>query len=200
MSLLRRSDDHRRVLRARRRTPRPAVAHSRAQGRDAMTPASTSSQLPSAGKPHLRHCTAVALASPKVRATLAVMPKLPRRPRPERETRHRDCRSAGHRATQRAPTQAAVPPNPHRRQAARWPPRVPSWGAFGRRPSASADSSRPAGIRNPSPKRTRRPIWRRLPGIPRVIKTRFNRTSPRAPGLVSSRLYDGYSRWLGAAQ
>ena len=33
-------------------------------------------------------------------------------------------------------------------------PRVPSWEAFGRRPSARADRSPRAGIRNPSPKRT----------------------------------------------
>src|SRR5271169_254895 len=32
------------------------------------------------------------------------------------------------------------------------PPRVPSWGAFGRRPSLRADRSPQAGIRNPSPK------------------------------------------------
>jgi hypothetical protein len=31
------------------------------------------------------------------------------------------------------------------------PPRVPSWGAFGRRPSVRADRSPRAGIRNPSP-------------------------------------------------
>ena len=34
------------------------------------------------------------------------------------------------------------------------PPRVPSWEAFGRRPSARADRSRRAGIRNPSPKQS----------------------------------------------
>src|SRR5216684_7063597 len=33
-----------------------------------------------------------------------------------------------------APTQDATQPNPHRRQPANQPPRVPSWGAFGRRP------------------------------------------------------------------
>ena len=31
------------------------------------------------------------------------------------------------------------------------PPRVPSWEAFGSRPSVRLDRSRPAGIRNPSP-------------------------------------------------
>jgi adenylate cyclase len=45
---------------------------------------------------------------------------------------------------------------PHRqipivRQPVTRPPRVPSWEAFGRRPSARADRSRLAGIRNPSP-------------------------------------------------
>ena len=35
-------------------------------------------------------------------------------------------------------------------------PRVPSWEAFGRRPSARADRSPRAGIRNPSPKATLR--------------------------------------------
>jgi hypothetical protein len=34
------------------------------------------------------------------------------------------------------------------------PPRVPSWEAFGRRPSARADRSPRAGIRNPSPEPT----------------------------------------------
>ena len=34
------------------------------------------------------------------------------------------------------------------------PPRVPSWEAFGRRPSSRADRSRLAGIRNLSPDRT----------------------------------------------
>ena len=48
---------------------------------------------------------------------------------------------------------------PHRqipivRQPVTRPPRVPSWEAFGRRPSARADRSPRAGIRNPSPKRT----------------------------------------------
>ena len=33
------------------------------------------------------------------------------------------------------------------------PPRVPSWGAFERRPQHRADRSRPAGIRNPAPTR-----------------------------------------------
>ena len=46
---------------------------------------------------------------------------------------------------------------PHRqipivRQPVTRPPRVPSWEAFGRRPSARADRSPRAGIRNPSPK------------------------------------------------
>jgi hypothetical protein len=53
-----------------------------------------------------------------------------------------------------SPTQAAAPSNPHRRRTASQPPRVPSWEAFGRRPSARADRSRRAGIRNPSPQRT----------------------------------------------
>ena len=37
------------------------------------------------------------------------------------------------------------------RQPVTRPPRLPSWEAFGRRPSARADRSPPAGIRNPSP-------------------------------------------------
>ena len=37
------------------------------------------------------------------------------------------------------------------------PPRVPSWGAFGRRPSVRADRSPWAGIRNPSPSEPFRP-------------------------------------------
>jgi hypothetical protein len=36
------------------------------------------------------------------------------------------------------------------------PPRVPSWEAFGSRPSVRLDRSRPAGIRNPSPTETAR--------------------------------------------
>jgi hypothetical protein len=51
-------------------------------------------------------------------------------------------------------TQAAASSNPHRRQAVARPPRVPSGEAFGRRPSARADRSRRAGIRNPSPSET----------------------------------------------
>jgi hypothetical protein len=38
------------------------------------------------------------------------------------------------------------------------PPRVPSREAFGRRPSARADSSRRAGIRTPSPQRSIEPV------------------------------------------
>jgi hypothetical protein len=47
MPLLRRPDDHRRVLRARRRTACPAIAPSR--GRDAMTAVLTLSRRPPAG-------------------------------------------------------------------------------------------------------------------------------------------------------
>jgi hypothetical protein len=45
--------------------------------------------------------------------------------------------------------------------------------------------------------KTEAPSRARLPGIPRVTKRALNSTSPRAPGFVSSRSYDGYSRWLG---
>src|SRR5690242_15846235 len=51
MPLLRRPHDHRREFPARWRTPRPALAPSRAQDRNAMTPITASSHLPPAGEP-----------------------------------------------------------------------------------------------------------------------------------------------------
>jgi hypothetical protein len=40
------------------------------------------------------------------------------------------------------------------------PPRVPSWEAFGSRPSVRLERSRSAGIRNPAPKRALAPVDR----------------------------------------
>jgi hypothetical protein len=48
MPLWRRSHDHRRDLRAQRRTPSPAIAQSWAQDRDAMTPITAFVALPAA--------------------------------------------------------------------------------------------------------------------------------------------------------
>ncbi len=123
-------------------TPRPAVAPSRGQGRVAMTPITASSHLSPAGEPCFRHCIAVAPPPPKARcytldqakaapSTAAAAPNSP----PRSSIRCQRCR----------PTH---PLRNHR------PPRVPSWEAFGRRPSARADRSRRAGIRNPSPKQS----------------------------------------------
>jgi hypothetical protein len=74
---LRRPHDHCRELRTRRRTSRPALAVSRGQHRDAMTPVTSPSQLLSAGEPRLRHCTTVAPSSPKPPLTLSIRPKSP---------------------------------------------------------------------------------------------------------------------------
>jgi hypothetical protein len=85
MPLLRRPHDHRRELRARRRTPRPAIARSRGQRHDAMTPItpSSTSRLP---------------ANP----ASAVASLLPRRLQ-----RHAPCR----RSCNIAPSTAAAAPN-----------------------------------------------------------------------------------------
>jgi len=58
-------------------------------------------------------------------------------------------------------------------QTAHQPPRVPSWGAFRRRPSVRLYRSRRAGIRNPSPKRS--PVAGNCDGrkCPIAVTTRF---------------------------
>ena len=103
MPLLRRPDDHRRELRTQRRTSRPALAASRGQNRDAMTPITASSQLLPTGEPRLRHCTAVAPPSPKPPLTPSISPKSTRRPPPRRRSWHCDRRSDANYAGQRIP-------------------------------------------------------------------------------------------------
>jgi len=154
MPLLRRPHDHRRELRARRRTPRPAIARSRDQSHDAMTPITASLHLPPTGEPRFRRRIAVAPPPPTARPMPSIRLNCPV-----------DCRGGAKLATaivdpppitpaSASTRQAAAQSNPHRRQAVARPPRVPSWEAFGRRPSARADKSPRAGIRNPSPKPT----------------------------------------------
>ena len=60
MPLLRRPHDHRRDLRARRRTPRPAIARGRGQDRNVMTPVTASLHHPPAGTGCPRRRTTVA--------------------------------------------------------------------------------------------------------------------------------------------
>jgi hypothetical protein len=62
-------------------------------------------------------------------------------------------------------TEAAAPANPLDGRLPTQPPRVPSLEAFGRRPSARADRSRRAGIRNPSQRQSTRPC--RMPAAQR---------------------------------
>ena len=151
MPLLRRPHDHRRSLRARRRTARPAAEWSPRQDRDAMTTDVTSSHRPPAGGNRFRCRSSVA-------AVAAKHPRYAARSRPNRPSRNRrafapsasQCVSHGllHRPAHRSPT----PPgrsNRHRRQPSRRPPRVPSLEAFGRRPSVPAD--RPRLGRHPKP-------------------------------------------------
>ena len=101
--LLRRPHDHRRELRARRRTARPAIAPSRAQDRDGMTPVTASSHLPPDGEPCFRRCIAVAPPPPKAGATPSIMRKSPRRRPPRQQPPHRDRRSAAADPGQRIP-------------------------------------------------------------------------------------------------
>jgi hypothetical protein len=116
-----------------------------------MTPSTASSHLPPAGDPAAR----LASLSPRRFQPHALC-------RGSGQNRPVDRRRGAKLATamvdpppitpdSASPTQAAAPSNPHRRKTASQPPRVPSWEAFGRRTSAPADSSRRAGIRNPSP-------------------------------------------------
>jgi hypothetical protein len=103
MPLLRRPHDHRRELWARRRTPRPAIAGSRSQDRNVMTPVTASSHHPPAGEPCFRRCIAVAPAPPKARARPSIMPKSPRRRPLQRQTPDRDRRSTADDLGQRIP-------------------------------------------------------------------------------------------------
>ena len=138
MPLLRRPDDHRRELRARRPTSRSAVASGRGQNRNAMTlchdvryrltPPS------SAPEPHFRRCFAVASVPAKAPAASSTRPKSPNQPQRQRQTRYRDRRSRRRRP--RTHLQPKPPPRQIPIDGNRPPggPRVPSWGAFGRRP------------------------------------------------------------------
>src|ERR1700730_16612370 len=71
MPLWRRSHDHRRDLRAQRRTPRPAIAQSRAQDRDAMTPITAFVALPARREPRFRCRIAAMLAGIPVKNACA---------------------------------------------------------------------------------------------------------------------------------
>src|ERR1700731_4314483 len=62
MPLWRRSHDHRRDPRAQLRTPSPAIAQSRAQGRDAMGPTTAFVALPARREPRFRCRIAAMLA------------------------------------------------------------------------------------------------------------------------------------------
>jgi len=103
MPLLRRPHDHRRELRTRRRTSRPARAASRRRDRNAMTPITAASQLLPTGEPRLRHCTAVAPPSPKPPLAPSIRPKSPRRPPPRRRSWHCDRRSDANYVGRRIP-------------------------------------------------------------------------------------------------
>jgi hypothetical protein len=156
MPLLRRPHDHRRELWAWRRTPRPAIAPKPRSGPRCHDARHRLVDLPLAGETSLpashrfRRRIAVAPPSPTARPLRSIRPKSPRRPPPPRQTRHCAHRSAA----DYIPTQAAAPSNPIRGRPPDQSPRVPSWGAFGRRPSVPLDRSRRAGIPNPSPKRS----------------------------------------------
>ena len=159
MPLLRRPHDHRRELQARRRTPRPTIAPSRGQGRDAMTP-TASSHHPPAGEPCFRRRIAVAPTPPNAPAT----PLDHAKATPSTATAATNSRPLSSLRRQR-PRPAQSPPTPPSHQIpidTTRPPRVPSWEAFGRRPSAPADRSPRAGIRNPSPL----PTFAGPPGFP----------------------------------
>src|SRR3954469_14505453 len=100
MSLLRRPHDHRRNLRARRRTPRPANHPKRGEDSDAMTPV-TALHRPPAGRPRFRRHLTVAPAPPKTGATQPGMLKSPGREPQRRTTTDGDHRSTADYAGQR---------------------------------------------------------------------------------------------------
>jgi len=114
MPLLRWPHDYRRDLRARRCTPRPAVARYRGQDRDAMTPVTASSHHPPPGKPRLRHRSTIDRG----------LPRRVRRPRSCQNTPPTAGAATKSRplivgpspitTASAAPTQDAAPANPHR--------------------------------------------------------------------------------------
>jgi hypothetical protein len=136
MPLLRGPHDHRRELRARRRTSRPILAASRGQDRDAMTPTPASLPLLLAGEPRFPQCTAVAPLSPKALLIPSIAVTSPRLRPPQRPVYRRNCRP---RPQPRRPAHPLPEPLPGQTpiDSARphHGPRVPSWEAFGRRPS-----------------------------------------------------------------
>jgi hypothetical protein len=79
MSLLRRPHDHRRDLRARRRTPRPAIARCRGRDRNVMTTITASSHRPPAGTCRARRRTTVAPVPAKADAVPPIVAQLHRR-------------------------------------------------------------------------------------------------------------------------
>jgi peptide/nickel transport system substrate-binding protein len=80
---------------------RPAIARSRGQRHDAMTPVTSSSHLPPAGEPRFRRRVAVAPPPPTARPTPSISLKSPCRLPRRRQTRHHDRRSAADYAGQR---------------------------------------------------------------------------------------------------
>jgi hypothetical protein len=89
------------TFQTRRRTPRPAIAPSRGQSHDAMTPITASLHLPPAGEPRFRRRIAVAPPPPTARPIPSIRLKLPCRLPRSRQTRHRNRRSAADCAGQR---------------------------------------------------------------------------------------------------
>ena len=88
-----------------------------------------------APKPRFRRCLAVASVPAKAPAALSIRPKSPNRPRRQRQPRYHDHRSR--RLRPRTHLQPKPPPRQIPIDGKRPPggPRVPSWEAFGRRPS-----------------------------------------------------------------
>ena len=134
----------------------PPSPDRRGQDRDAMTPVTASSHRPPAGERSLpapqRRCRTGSLRRrampPDHRQNRPVEAAAATAPTTAVVVSHRRLRRPAH-PSPKPPRR----PNRHRRQPLTPPPRVPSLEAFGRRPSVPADRSRPAGIRNPSPKR-----------------------------------------------
>src|SRR5215472_3232509 len=132
MPLLRRPHDHHRELWARRRTSRPALAASRGQDTDAMTPVLAFLQLLLVGEPRFRQCPAVAQLSPNALLTSSIAVKSPHLRPPHHPVRHRDCRPDPPRRPAHLlpePLPGHIPIDGAR---AHGGPQVPSWEAFGR--------------------------------------------------------------------
>src|SRR5215472_5220096 len=140
MPLLRRPHDNRRALRARWPAARPAVIPSRGQGRRTMTPAATRAHCTLAGRLHSRRHTAFASVPPAGAVTPPIGRNSHHYHRPPRQNLPRHISLVIANGSPVAPknplpAKTVAPSNPHRRQPPNRSPRVPSWGAFGRRPS-----------------------------------------------------------------